>query len=136
MPWTVDTCLLIDVAVDDPKFFDVSASLIETNQAEGLVVCPVSVVELAPVFGGQLPAVAEFLERMNIPWPEAWTLSDTQAAFTAWHSYVLNKRQGNITKRPIADVLIGAFASRHQGLMTRNASDFRLLFPVLKIVAP
>ena len=136
MAWVVDTCLLIDLAVDDPKFFAASARLLEEKQAEGLVVCPISVVELSPVFGGQLPAVAEFLGRLSIPWPEAWTLADTQAAFTAWNSYVTGKRQGNITKRPIADVLIGAFAARQQGLLTRNVSDFRAVFPALTIVVP
>ena len=136
MAWVVDTCLLIDLAVDDPKFFNASARLLEANQAEGLAVCPITVVELSPVFGGQLPAVAEFLERLNIAWPEAWTLADTQAAFGVWNSYVTGKRQGNITKRPIADVLIGAFALRFQGLLTRNTADFRPLFPALKIVEP
>jgi predicted nucleic acid-binding protein len=136
MAWTVDTCLLIDVAVDDPEFFVASARLLETHQTEGLVVCPISVVELAPVFAGQLPAVAEFLRRLNILWPEAWTLVDTETAFASWHRYVADKRQGKITKRPIADVLIGAFASRHQGLLTRNTTDFRPLFPDLNIVAP
>ena len=120
MAWVVDTCLLIDLAIDDPKFFAPSANLLETKQPEGLVVCPISIIELSPVFGGQLPAVEEFLERLNIPWPESWTVADTQTAFGAWNDYVAGKRQGNITKRPIADVLIGAFAMRFQGLLTGN----------------
>ena len=136
MAWVVDTCLLLDVAVDDPQFFSVSARLLDGKQSEGLVVCPVSVVEIAPVFAGQMPAVTEFLERLTIPWPETWTQADTQAAFTAWNNYVVGKRQGRIAKRPIADVLIGAFASRFQGLLTRNPSDFRQLFPALPIIEP
>lgn len=136
MAWVADTCLLIDLAIDDPKFFAASARLLETKQPEGLVVCPISIIELSPVFGGQLPAVAEFLERLNIPWPESWTVADTQAAFVAWNDYVAGKRQGRIVKRPIADVLIGAFALRFQGLLTRNVTDFRPVFPALPIVEP
>ena len=136
MAWVVDTCLLLDVALDDPKFFPASARLLDEKQADGLVVCPVSVVEISPVFAGQMAAVTEFLERLNIPPAEAWTTADTQAAFTAWNDYVVAKRQGQIAKRPIADVLIGAFAMRFQGLLTRNPSDFRQLFPALPIIEP
>jgi predicted nucleic acid-binding protein len=136
MAWVVDTCLLIDLAIDDPKFFPASARLLDGKQADGLAVCPVSVVELAPVFAGQLAAVEEFLEKLNMPWPEAWTSADTQAAFIAWNRYVAGKRQGSVAKRPIADVLIGAFAMRFQGLLTRNSSDFRQLFPSLPILEP
>jgi predicted nucleic acid-binding protein len=136
MAWVVDTCLLIDLAVDDPKYFAASARLLDARQTDGLVVCPISVVELSPVFGGQIPAVEEFLERLNIPWPEAWTLADTQSAFIAWHRYVAGKREGSLVKRPIADVLIGSFSARHQGLLTRNSPDFRQLFPALPIVEP
>ena len=136
MAWVVDTCLLIDLAVDDPKFFAASARLLDARQTDGLAVCPISVVELSPVFGGQIAALEEFLERLNIPWPEAWTLADTRTAFIAWHKYVAGKREGSLAKRPIADVLIGSFSARHQGLLTRNASDFRPLFPALPIVEP
>ena len=136
MAWVVDTCLLLDVALDDPKFFSASARLLDEKQADGLVVCPVSVVEISPVFAGQIAVVTEFLERLNIPWPESWTHADTQTAFTAWNNYVVAKRQRQIAKRPIADVLIGAFAMRFQGLLTRNPSDFRQLFPALPIIEP
>ena len=136
MAWVVDTCRLLDVALDDPKFFSASARLLDEKQADGLVVCPVSVVEISPVFAGQIAVVTEFLERLNIPWPEPWTHADTQTAFTAWNNYVVAKRQRQIAKRPIADVLIGAFAMRFQGLLTRNPSDFRQLFPALPIIEP
>jgi predicted nucleic acid-binding protein len=136
MAWVVDTCLLLDVALDDPKFFSASARLLDAKQSDGLLVCPVSVVEISPVFAGQIAVVTEFLERLNIPPAEPWTHTDTQAAFTAWNNYVAAKRQGQISKRPIADVLIGAFAMRFQELLTRNPSDFRQLFPALTIVEP
>ena len=136
MAWVVDTCLLLDVALDDPKFYSASARLLDEKQVDGLLVCPVSVVEISPVFAAQMSVVTEFLVRLNIPPAEPWTHTDTQTAFTAWNDYVVAKRRGEINKRPIADVLIGAFAMRFQGLLTRNPSDFRQLFPALPIIEP
>ena len=42
---------------------------------------------------------------------EPWTWEDTEAAHAAWARYVHQKQIGNISKRPIADIIIGAFAS-------------------------
>jgi predicted nucleic acid-binding protein len=36
----------------------------------------------------------------------------------------------------VADLLIGAFACRHQGLITRNPTDFRRWFSKLKLRQP
>jgi predicted nucleic acid-binding protein len=36
----------------------------------------------------------------------------------------------------VADVLIGALALRHDGLITRNGDDFLALYPKLRIVDP
>ncbi|MBM3839767.1 MAG: type II toxin-antitoxin system VapC family toxin [Verrucomicrobia bacterium] len=52
----------------------------------------------------------------------------------ACHNYVKQKRQGAILKHPIADILIGAFALRFQGLLTRNGREFRRLVPSLTVV--
>jgi predicted nucleic acid-binding protein len=39
-------------------------------------------------------------------------------------------------RRPIADVLIASFAGRFQGIVTRNANDFRQIDPSLTLVEP
>ena len=36
----------------------------------------------------------------------------------------------------MADVLIGGFATRHRGLLTRNKRDFSTGFPRLDVVEP
>ena len=136
MAWVVDTCLLIDVAEADPSFGVASAALIDSKRTDGLTICPVTYAELAPVFNADQIAQNEFLFNLGVTWPEAWTLADTLAAHEAWHRYVTGKRAGKIPKRPVADVLIGAFASRFDGILTRNEADFRPVFPTLKIVAP
>ena len=36
----------------------------------------------------------------------------------------------------VADIVIGAMAMQHAGLITRNESDFRTLYPDLQIFNP
>ena len=136
MALVVDTCLLIDLAEEDPAFCRVSAQLLDRQRSDGLVLCPISYIELAPVFESDASGLQEFLGKLGVHWPEDWTAADTQAAFEAWNRYVKQKRQGSVPKQPIADILIGAYAMLFQGLLTRNGADFSKLFPALKVVEP
>jgi len=67
---------------------------------------------------------------------ESWTMADTEAAHAAWNACVTARRTARIPRRPVADLLIGGFASNRQGLITRNAGDFRPWFPSLEILQP
>lgn len=138
MAWVVDTCLLIDIGLDDPSFGRKSEQLLHQRSGHGLTICPVTFVELAPAFGGELGALRAFLAGLEIDFDEAWEEKDTEEAARVWARHVLNRRMANAPhpKRPVADVLIGAFASRFDGLLTRNASDFRRLYPKLPIIGP
>ncbi|MGA2659994.1 MAG: type II toxin-antitoxin system VapC family toxin [Verrucomicrobiota bacterium] len=124
------------MAEADASFGAASAELIESKRPEGLTICPVSYVELAPVFNGDATAQNEFLFHLGAAWLAEWSAADTLAAHEAWDRYVEGKRSGEVPKRPVADVLIGAFASRFDGLLTRNEGDFRRVFPALRILVP
>ena len=50
--WVVDTCVIIDVLSGDGEFSTKSADAIDAKRAEGLVIAPVTYVELAPSFLG------------------------------------------------------------------------------------
>jgi predicted nucleic acid-binding protein len=134
--WVVDTCVLIDIAEGDPQFSRRSARLLDRRRPAGLLVAPVSYIELAPRFDGVETVQNEFLESMGVHWSEAWSWPDTLAAYRAWSGYMIKRRRGQERKRPIADILIGAFASRFDGLVTRNERDFHALFPQLRIESP
>ena len=136
MAWVVDTCVLIDVAEADPSFGVASAQFLDLKRTEGLGICPVTYIELAPVFNGDEAAQNEFLSNLGVAWPEAWTLADTEEAYRAWQRHVSARRSGKSPKRPLADILIGAFAMRFDGILTRNGVDFQLVFPSLTILAP
>lgn len=132
--WVVDTCLVIDVLENDPKFGRSSAQLLQKLLPQGLVLCPVSFVELAPAFDGDQLEQKRFLDLAGISYHEPWSVGDTEAAHEAWHRYVTARRIQRTAKRPVADLLIGGFALSRQGLVTRNPRDFVRWFPKLKML--
>jgi len=136
MSWVVDTCLLIDVLEGDPSFGEASAALLDDMMPEGLVICPVTYAELAPAFLGDARRQRTFLDALGILYTCTWAWDDTQRAHKAWNAHTLLRRKRMAIKRPIADILIGSFAQGHQGLLTRNADDFRNVFPELDIKTP
>ncbi len=136
MIWVVDTCIVIDVLENDPEFGRASALLLDRMAPEGIALCPVSYVELAPAFLGDSRRQNEFLDSIGIQYAIPWSWQDTQNAHKAWERHVAIHRQRKIHRRPVADILIGAFATGRQGLLTRNRADFRHAFPTLEIVEP
>ena len=136
MSWVVDTCLLIDILEDDPSFGEGSATLLDDMMPEGLILCPVTYAELSPAFLGDGKRQRTFLDALGVLYTSAWTWEDTQRAHKAWAFHTHLRRKQRIVKRPIADILIGAFAQGHQGLLTRNVDDFRNVFPALNIKTP
>ncbi len=136
MAWVVDSCVLIDVAIDDPAYGKKSANCLQSRLRQGLLICPVTHVEIGPVFDGDRAAQERFLEDAGIDWTTPWTSGDTMLAYQLWAKFILKKRQENSRRRPIADVLIGAFATRFEGLITRNLVDFQHLCPGLKLIHP
>jgi predicted nucleic acid-binding protein len=136
MAWVVDTCLLLDVLEDDPNFGKGSARLLDRKVADELVICPVTYIELAPAFLGETARQNEFLEGVGVRFQVHWAWEDIMVAHRAWQRHILARRSSAVPRRPIADVLIGAFATRQQGLLTRNAKDFARLFPDLKVLEP
>ena len=136
MAWVVDTCILIDVLEGDPDWGALSARLLDRLAPQGLVVCPVTYVELSPAFGGDAARQDFFLRQINVRTDSDWTYADTLAAHSAWHRHTTARRQAKAAKRPVADIQIGAFAERFAGLVTRNRDDYRGVFPHLEIACP
>ena len=139
MSWVVDTCVLLDILEDDPEFGAASARCLENHLPDGLVACPVTLLELAPAFGGDFGAQRDFLAQCGVSDAEPFTLTHIRSGYAPWHHYVATKRQrksSQLAKRPVADMMIGAFASRFDGLITRNGSDFKPWFPALVLRDP
>ena len=136
MSWLVDTCVLLDILHGDPVFGPASARTLERLSPDGLEISPVTSVELAPYFLGDSQRQEMFLREVGIMVSSNWDIAARRAAEAAWAAHVESKRKGLAAKKPIADVLIGALALRHDGLVTRNPADFRRHYPDLRIVEP
>ncbi len=124
MAWVVDTCVLLDIRMNDVVFGLTSAKCLETHLSDGLAISPVTYVELAPAFNGDALIQNAFLERNGVEWITSWTRADTESARRLWAEHVQRKRAGRVGRRPVADVFIEAFAGRFQGLITRNPRHF------------
>lgn len=136
MAWVVDTSVVIDLVTGDPLFEAASVTCLQAYLGDGLVISPVTFVELGPSFLGDSLATEAFLQAAQIGTSEFWSPQDTLLAHRLWHQHQMKRRQIGTAKRPVADVLIAAFAERFQGLITRNPSDFRNILPTLPLVEP
>ena len=136
MTWVVDTCVVIDLVERDGEFGEVSAAALASKIDDSFVIAPITYVELGPVFGGDRERQDAFLKESWIDFDFAGNKEAVVAAHKAWYEHVLRKRKGEATKRPIADVMIGAYALQKGGLITRNEDDFRSLYPDLTIYNP
>ena len=136
MAWVIDTGVVLDVAVKDPKWGFYSALFLERRKEDGFAVAPVTVIEITPVFGGRIDEARKFLRMMGCDLSHEWQDADTESAAAAWARYVAAASGATGGKRPVADILIGAFASRFQGLITRVPERFEPWFPGLTLISP
>ena len=103
---------------------------------DGLVIAPITYVELAPSFVGDSNNQDSTLSELGIEIDFGGNRDAVITAYKAWYDHVRRKRAGQVAKRPIADIMIGAYAMQKGGLITRNEDDFRSLFPNLTIFNP
>ena len=101
-----------------------------------LTVAPITYVELSPAFNGDRAMQDLFLRNVGVNIDLGGNAAAVFAAHKAWYEHILRKRSGAEKKRPIADVMIGAYALRQGGLITRNEADFKTLYPNLTIFNP
>ena len=66
MTWVVDTCVLIDVLKADPIFAKSSSAALQSKMDDVLIIAPITYVELAPAFRGNVEAQNEFLNALWI----------------------------------------------------------------------
>lgn len=137
MTWVVDTCVLLDILDEISPFAEAAAETLDAKVEEGeLTVAPITYVELAPAFNGDRAMQDLFLRNVGLNIDFEGNAAAVFTAHKAWCEHIMRKRSGVEKKRPIADVMIGAYAMRKGGLITRNEADFKTLYPNLTIFNP
>ncbi|RZJ16011.1 MAG: PIN domain-containing protein [Haliea sp.] len=129
----VDSCVLIDVLADDPKWADWSLDQLDLlGQQAPLVINPLILAELSPRFERAADLEAALaalpLKREVLPWDAAFLAGQAFKAYRA--------RRGGKTS-PLPDFYIGAHALvAGMRLLTRDAARFATYFPKLMLVKP
>ena len=77
MAWVVDTSVVVDLVTGDLLFEPASTACLQAHLHDGLVISPVTFVELGPSFSGDDAAAAAFLKAAQIGLTEFWSPADT-----------------------------------------------------------
>jgi predicted nucleic acid-binding protein len=129
----VDSCVLIDVLADDPRWADWSLEQLEiAGQQAPLVINPLILAEVSPRFERVADLEAALaglpLVRQPLPW---------DAAFLAGQAFRVYRQGRGAKTSPMPDFYIGAHALvENLQLLTRDAPRYRSYFPRLRIIAP
>lgn len=129
----VDSCILIDVLADDPKWADWSLDqLDQCGSMAPLVINPLILAELSPRFERAADLEAALaglpLVRQALPW---------DAAFLAGQAFKIYRQALGAKTSPMPDFYIGAHALVNSlQLLTRDAVRYRSYFPKLPIISP
>jgi hypothetical protein len=126
----VDTNILMDVLLPDPKFGESSLAKLEKAYARGaLVICDIVYAELVPLFPDRR-SLDRTLETMEI----SVAALNTDSAYLAgmhWRDY---RRSSGTRNRIITDFLIGAFAEQQaEFFLTRDRGFYGKYFKNLRL---
>lgn len=130
----VDSCVLLDLATEDPRWLDWSIGQITTllRGGERLAINPLIFAEVSAGYddpataGNALPPY--IYRREHLPF---------EAAFRAGQSFLTYRRRGGERRSPLPDFYIGAHAEvRGHRLLTRDPRRFRTYFPRVELIAP
>jgi predicted nucleic acid-binding protein len=129
----VDTCVLLDILTDDPKWADWSENAVaDARDAGELAINPIIYAELSAGF--------DTIEELDDAVPAADFAREPlpyQAGFVASRAFITYRKRGGARRSPLPDFYIGAHAAvSGYRLLTRDAQRYRTYFPKLKLITP
>jgi predicted nucleic acid-binding protein len=129
----VDTSVLVDVLIGDPRFVESSGTSLAAALGEGdVVVCDAVVAEMHAMLDAS-ESTMDSIASLGIRYLPV----SEPAAVRAGHMQRRFRQRGGLHDRVIADFLIGSHAMMQCGaLITRDAGFFRDYFKGLRIIVP
>lgn len=129
----VDSCVIIDVLENDPRWADWSQAQLETWSARGpLLINAVIYVELAAY-----AASKESLEAEIAAAGLAMHEFPRDALFLAGRAHAAYRKRGGTRAGVLADFLVGAHAAVLQiPILTRDTARFSTYFPTIELASP
>jgi predicted nucleic acid-binding protein len=127
----VDSNVLIDISLRDPKWFDWSAEQLAAAMDRGeAAINPIIYAEVSVGYASTAPldTVLEGLLRLELPYA---------AAFVAGKACQEYRRRGGARVSPLPDFYIGAHAAvEGMTLLTRDRVRYTSYFPSISLIAP
>ncbi len=129
----VDTNVLLDLVMDDPRWADWSQSRLEQAAVAGPVFAnDVVYAELSTRFA-RIEDLDQVLEKMSIEIAR----TPRRALFLAGKAFLRYRRSGGARSGVLPDFFIGAHAAAEGwSLLTRDARHYRSYFPGVRLIFP
>ncbi len=129
----VDSCVILDIITEDPKWFEWSSTILEKSARHNqLFINPIIYAEVSIGFQKieemEVVLSQAIFKRIPLPW---------EAAFLAGKAFFQYRKIGGLKTLPLPDFFIGAHAAiEGWHLLTRDTKRFQYYYPKLKIISP
>ena len=129
----VDTCVLIDVFDNDPKWAQWSRKQLDWWSARGpLLINPVIYAELAADFAS-IESLDKVIQRADLDLREL----PREALYLAGKAHLRYRRRGGKRSGVLSDFFIGAHAAvLHVPVLTRDSTRYGAYFDGLRLIVP
>ncbi|TDD65923.1 PIN domain-containing protein [Jiangella aurantiaca] len=129
----VDSCVLLDIATDDPRWGEWSENALTQALDSGRVV-------INPVVYAEVSIGYDTVEELDRVLPNGDYEREPlpyEAGFLAGKAFLAYRRRGGQKRSPLPDFYIGAHAAvQSYRLLTRDTKRYRTYFPRLELITP
>ena len=129
----VDSNIVLDVFLDDPKWADWSESKLDEYDQLGILYINSIVYSEISVGFKRIEDLESAIVRGGFQMLE----TPKEALFLAGKAYLKYKKRKGIKRAPLPDFFIGAQAAvQNLDLITRDVSRYQSYFPTVKLISP